>query len=275
VLPKLAVGRRPGPCWVRTASGTAGPRRARAVNIGESASQVRCRSPSRPRPAEQHRIGFEPLSPTAAGLRPLPTRLGSPTTGLTHRPSWYRRRQAGAAAVLTGRAICVPFPARRLRFLTVNHGHSRSSDLQAPYYRYAATRIVRMGSPVRFRRGAPPQTSRPGRVQHPACSVPRGLRTAICQRFASGSPTVVVRTRSEATVLSDLRCCRLRWPCAVGTSSLLDPHIHENERTRGALLSSEDFGSSVGRRGGCHPVYGDNWKGASGRWSVSGCWRKG
>jgi hypothetical protein len=34
-----------GPHWVRTASGTAGPRRARAVNIGESASQVRGRPP--------------------------------------------------------------------------------------------------------------------------------------------------------------------------------------------------------------------------------------
>jgi hypothetical protein len=35
-----------------------------------------------------------------------------------------------------------------------NHGHSRSPDLQAPYYRCTATRMVRMWSPVRFRRGA-------------------------------------------------------------------------------------------------------------------------
>jgi hypothetical protein len=29
---------------------------------------------------------------------------------------------------------------------------------------------------------------------------------------------------------------------------------------------SDDFGSSVERRSGCHPVYGDNWKkGAFGR----------
>ena len=35
--------------------------------------------------------------------------------------------------------------------------------------------------------------------------------------------------------------------------------------TRAAMLSSEDFGSRVERRGGGHPVYGDDWKGASGR----------
>ena len=51
-------------------------------------------------------------------------------------------------------AICVPFRACRLRFATISHGTSRSSDLRPPYYRYAE-RMVRMGSPVRFRRGAP------------------------------------------------------------------------------------------------------------------------
>jgi hypothetical protein len=58
-LPKLAVARRPGPCWVRTASGTAGPRRARAVNVGESTSHVTGRSPSRPWTAKQPGAGFE------------------------------------------------------------------------------------------------------------------------------------------------------------------------------------------------------------------------
>jgi hypothetical protein len=37
----------------------------------------------------------------------------------------------------------------------------------------------------------------------------------------------------------------------------------------GALLSSDDFGSSVERQEGCHPVYGDEWEGAYRRWSVS------
>ncbi len=54
----------------------------------------------------------------------LPTRLVSTWTGLTHRPSWCHRDQVRDAVVLTGRAISVPFPARRLRFATVNHGHS-------------------------------------------------------------------------------------------------------------------------------------------------------
>jgi hypothetical protein len=80
----------------------------------------------------------------AAGLWPLPTRLVSPRTGLAHRPSWSVAARP-ELAVPTGRAICVPFPARRHRFLTVNHGHSRSSDLQAPYYRCAATRMVGWG----------------------------------------------------------------------------------------------------------------------------------
>jgi hypothetical protein len=42
------------------------------------------------------------------------------------------RRQAPSHVILTGRAISVPFRARPLRFATVNHGHSRSSDLRMP-----------------------------------------------------------------------------------------------------------------------------------------------
>jgi hypothetical protein len=50
--------------------------------------------------------------------------------------------------VLADRAISVPFRARRHRFATVNHGHSRPSDLGALYDRCAAARMVRMGSPA-------------------------------------------------------------------------------------------------------------------------------
>jgi hypothetical protein len=42
-----------------------------------------------------------------------------------------------------------------------------------------------MGSPVRFRRGAPPRNHRSGRVQYSAClhALRAPNRTAICQRF--------------------------------------------------------------------------------------------
>jgi hypothetical protein len=65
------------------------------------------------------------------------------------------------AVVLAGRAISVPFRARRHRSATVNHGHSRSSDLQAPYHRCAATRMVRMGSLGRTARATSGATSGP------------------------------------------------------------------------------------------------------------------
>ena len=57
-------------------------------------------------------------------LKVMPTRLVSPWTGLTHRPSWCLRDQVRGAVVLAGRAISVPFRARRQRFVTVSHGHS-------------------------------------------------------------------------------------------------------------------------------------------------------
>src|SRR4029453_13932061 len=57
-----ALSLRPGPRWVRTAGGTAGSRRARAVMLGECGSQVTGGPPLRPRPAEQYWTGFEPLT---------------------------------------------------------------------------------------------------------------------------------------------------------------------------------------------------------------------
>ena len=81
----------------------------------------------------RRRVRIDPR--TAAGLRPLPTRLLSSWMGLAHRPSWCHHCQVRGAVVLTGRAISVPFQARHHRSATVNHGHSRSTDLQAPNYR--------------------------------------------------------------------------------------------------------------------------------------------
>ena len=56
-------------------------------------------------------------------------------------PSWCLPDQVRGVAVLAGRAIFVPFRARRHRFATVSHGHSRSSDLRPPYYRCPAVRM--------------------------------------------------------------------------------------------------------------------------------------
>jgi hypothetical protein len=113
-----------GPLWVRTALVIWGSRRARAVTTSTTKRQVTAPSRPEPRSMEHGRRGFEYYLMAAAGRRPLPTRLVSPWTGLTHCPSWSRRHQVGAAVVLTGRAISVPFRARRLRFTTVSHGHS-------------------------------------------------------------------------------------------------------------------------------------------------------
>ena len=57
-----------------------------------------------------------------------------------------RAGQVLGAVVLTGGAIFVPFRARRHRFATVSHGHSRPLDLGVLYYRCVATRMVRIGS---------------------------------------------------------------------------------------------------------------------------------
>jgi hypothetical protein len=51
-----------GPRWVRTAAGTVGPRRARAVNVGEQASRVTGGPPLRPWTPKQPGAGFESLS---------------------------------------------------------------------------------------------------------------------------------------------------------------------------------------------------------------------
>jgi len=77
------------------------------------------------------------------------------------------------------------------RLLAVTHGHSRHSDLPSLLYRCATARMVRMVSPVRFRRGAPPQHRRSGRVLRPACCMPGTRRGADCQQLVSNSPLVL------------------------------------------------------------------------------------
>jgi hypothetical protein len=61
---------RSGPHRVRTASGTAGPRRSQAVTVGERQSQVTRHPPPRPWTAKQPAAGFESHL-TAAASAPL------------------------------------------------------------------------------------------------------------------------------------------------------------------------------------------------------------
>jgi hypothetical protein len=79
----------PGPYWVGIASGTAGPRWARAVTVGESRSQVAGGPSLRPRTAEQRWTGFEPLT------QQLPWPRGPCQRGIANR-SCNSRSEVGA-----------------------------------------------------------------------------------------------------------------------------------------------------------------------------------
>jgi hypothetical protein len=75
---QIFLAQRAGPCWVRAASGTAGPRRARAVMLGITRIAGHTTSPLRPPDGEAARgsVRIQPIA--AAGRRPLPTRRASP-----------------------------------------------------------------------------------------------------------------------------------------------------------------------------------------------------
>ena len=98
----------PGPRWVRTTSGTAGPRRAQPVTTGTNKPQVVVPLRPGPRPLKQGGSGFESHLTAAAGRRPLPTSQASPGRALPcGRPDAYAARPA--TVVLAGRATTVPF----------------------------------------------------------------------------------------------------------------------------------------------------------------------
>jgi phosphodiesterase/alkaline phosphatase D-like protein len=121
---------------------TAGPHRGHTPAEGHGQHRTPAGSQ---RPAQQPpstSIAGSPTTPVLprteelAGCRaasPLANEARAAWTDLTPRPNWYRRYPAGAAVVPTGRAISVPFRARRLRFITVSHGHSRPFDLGGLY----------------------------------------------------------------------------------------------------------------------------------------------
>jgi hypothetical protein len=122
-------------------------------------------------------------------------------------------RQAASAAVSdlpaspAGRASCVPYGGGLWRRLTVTHGHSGHVDLRSRRYRSGTTRMVRMGSPVRFRRGAPPQTSSPGRIHHPACCIGRDVLSGPACHLRAIAPLIRPDSGVSASrvVLSDSR----------------------------------------------------------------------
>jgi hypothetical protein len=67
------------------------------------------------------------------------------------------------------------------------------------------------------------------------------------------------RRSSTMTALGgEATCQRARLPATPPGSCWVAPPAAE--RRLGALLSLDDFGSSVERRGGGHPVYGDEWQ---------------
>jgi hypothetical protein len=103
--------------------------------------------------------------------------------------------------------------------------------------------MVRMGSPVRFRRGAPPQTSSSGRVQHPACPMLGEPRTAICQRFArnQGLSSLKERGRSIPTR-------KILWVlCAVPSVQAGSPQPADG--VNGGAPAAQPGHTTLGRQG--------------------------
>jgi hypothetical protein len=91
----------------------------------------------------------------------------------------------------------------------------------------------------------PPPNRRPGLLPHP---VPP---SATSHRSTNGPVLPRPLTRPDPMGAEMLvrvsfnRGCSCKWP------------VHSGLRTHPCTASSDDFGLSVGRRGGCHPVYGD------------------
>jgi hypothetical protein len=127
-------------------------------------------------------------------------------------------------------AISVPFRARRHRFVTVSHGHSRSSDLQRPYYRCVAARMVRMGSldrPLGPHRGHTPPESH-GQHRTTAATQHRSSAVLLDQhRRSTDHPTSLSHGGSQGFKSPHLhpQHCRSerRQPRAGGAHCMLRP----------------------------------------------------
>jgi hypothetical protein len=100
-----------GPCWVRTALGTAGPRRARAVTMGMQEPHVIRHLPFGPRPRKKHGAGFKSPAQLPRALRALAHEAvvteDEPHRRVTVEPT----TQPDPGLILGGRATSVPFTA--------------------------------------------------------------------------------------------------------------------------------------------------------------------
>ena len=92
--------------------------------------------------------------------------------------------------------------------------------------------MVRMGSPVRFRRGAPPQTSSSGRVRHPVCRIPESR----CPPFGRDLPVRFVRSESVPAA------CRYHSPMSLAAGSRQDSRSSPNSAGRLGRWSSSGRG---------------------------------
>jgi hypothetical protein len=81
------------------------------------------------------------------------TRLGGPSARGGVVTQWVR---VDLTSLISGACHLRAIRGGLWRRLAVIHGHSGHADLRPLLYRRGTTRMVRMGSPVRFRRGAPP-----------------------------------------------------------------------------------------------------------------------
>jgi hypothetical protein len=101
--------------------------------------------------------------------------------------------------------------------------------------------MVRMGSAVRFRRGAPPQSGRSGRVQHPACRMCSGGGIGGWQQLGS-KPCLASRCR-----LLRMPVCSFSASYAVKTAGRAVPTRPASLRLRVLLEPPGDRLAAVGR----------------------------
>ena len=201
-----------------------------------------------------------PSLPTScrAAFGGLPTTLvssggASPIARAGATAAGYEARSSSPACHLHA------IPSTTLRFVTVNHGHSRPFDLGVLYDRCTAARMVRMGSSVRFRWRAPRQSAGQRRYcscmrreeadRRPWALVPRRRR----RRSGTGRQTPVIGWPQRGYPPPTATCVRLATrrsapggvavPAAWADPALVSPRIHDDAGPPDlALMAANDQG---------------------------------